>query len=212
MIEEPPTSGDSQGTPIGTPFSMDSFVSRTPGESSLRNVFNVQQYNEAMVAILTRRRSPFSTVEWEEMKQLVLAANPAIEDLLITTRHMAMKVINANYRVYRSQLRDSLQESQSMIHFSTDLWTSPHRHGVLAVCVQWVDKSYQLQKALLGMPECRFSHGGDAQASLIMDVLQIFGITKVGYHVGDNATSNDTCLTSLARRLKEEHQVCWNFD
>ncbi|RKK90088.1 hypothetical protein BFJ63_vAg18390 [Fusarium oxysporum f. sp. narcissi] len=37
-----------------------------------------------------------------------------------------------------------------------------------------------------------------------MSILETFGIMpKLGYHTGDNATSNNTCLESIARRLKE---------
>jgi hypothetical protein len=186
---------------------MDSFVSSSASISSLRIVFNQQRYNEALVGLLTRRRVAFSAVEWDEMKELVLAANPHIEDCLITTRHKMLKIIHSNYDLYTSQLKDLLQESQSMIHISTDLWTSPNRHGMLAVCAQWVDKDYKLRKALLGMPECQFNHSGDSQAALIMDVLYIFGITRIGYHIGDNATSNDTCLEALSLRLKAELDV-----
>ena len=192
-----------------TQGTISSFFSRVPTDSSLRNAFNSQQYNEAIVGLLTRRRIPFSAVEWDEMHSLVLAANPAIGDCLITSRYRAMKLIDANYDLYASQLKEELQESQSMIHILTDLWTSPHRHGMLAVCAQWVDKSHSLRKALLGIPECQFSHSGEAQAALIMDVLHSFSISKVGYHVGDNATSNDTCLESLAIRLKAELEVCY---
>ena len=92
-----------------------------------------------------------------------------------------------------------------MIYFSTDLWTSPHRHGMLAVCAQWVDDSFKLRKALLGLPECQFSHSGESQAALIMKVLNKFGVKRIGYHTGDNATSNDTCLVLLAAKLKAEH-------
>jgi hypothetical protein len=187
---------------------MNSFISRTATDSSLRNVFNAQQYNEAIVGLLTRRRIPFSAVEWDELKSLVLAANPAIRDCLITSRYRAMKIIDANYELYASQLKDLLQESQSMIHISTDLWTSPHRHAMLAVCAQWVGKNHEIRKALLGMPECQFSHTGEAQAALIMDVIHSFGISRIGYHIGDNASSNDTCLEALGSRLKAELKVC----
>ena len=156
------------------------------------------------MGLLTRRRIPFSSVTWDEMKSLALACNPAIEDCLITSRKRAMKIIDANYGLYSSNLRDLIRESQSMIHISTDLWTSPHRHAMLAVCAQWVDHDYKLRKALLGLPECQFSHSGEAQAALIIDVLRSFGISNVGYHTGDNATSNDTCLESLSRMLKAD--------
>jgi hypothetical protein len=142
------------------------------------------------------------------MKSLALACNPAIEDCLITSRDQAMKIINSNYGLYASQLRDLIQGSQSMIHISTDLWTSPHRHAMLAVCAQWVDYNYALRKALLGLPECPFSHSGEAQAALIVEVLRNFDILRVGYHTGDNATSNNTCLEALSEKLKAELQVC----
>ncbi|KFA54527.1 hypothetical protein S40293_09905 [Stachybotrys chartarum IBT 40293] len=104
----------------------------------------------------------------------------------------------------RDQIKDKLAIASSPIHISTDLWTSPHRHALLAVCAQWVDQDDQLQKALLRLPECRDNHSGERQAGLIMSILETFGITsKLGYHSGDNATSNDTCLESIARRLKD---------
>lgn len=199
----------SSSTPgLGHQQSMSSFVSKTASTSSLRNVFNAQRYHEAVVGLLTKRRVPFSSVEWSEMEELALACNPSIKDCLITTRYKAMKLIDANYGLYLGQLREQLKESQSMIHLSTDMWTSPHRHGMLGVCAQWVDKNYVLRKALLAMPECQFSHSGDAQASLIMDVIHTFGISRIGYHVGDNASSNDTCLEALAVRLRAELEVC----
>ena len=84
---------------------------------------------------------------------------------------------------------------------------SSHRYGVLAICVQWVDAQYQLQKALLGLPECQYSHSGDTQAGLIAEVLRSFNITKLGYHTSDNATSNDACLESLSEILQAKHNV-----
>jgi hypothetical protein len=102
----------------------------------------------------------------------------------------------------------TLEASISKIHILSDLWTSPHRHGILAISARWVDQDYQPQRALLAMPECRYSHSGETQASLIIDTLAKYGIaSKVGYHVGDNATSNDTCLSYLSRRLREDYGV-----
>ncbi|KAI0603786.1 hypothetical protein TUN205_11975, partial [Pyrenophora tritici-repentis] len=100
----------------------------------------------------------------------------------------------------------SLSTAVSPIHISTDLWTSPFRSSLLAVCAQWVDHEYKLQKALLGLPECRYSHSGEQQAHLLLQTLEEYGIqSRVGWHTGDNATSNDTCLEHLETLLRTKH-------
>lgn len=149
-------------------------------------------------------------IEWEEIKELCLACNPDIEDLLISSRRRAVRLLVANFDLYRQQIKRLLHEAAGPIHISTDLWTSPHRHALLAICAQWVDRGYTLHKALIGLPECRHDHSGEHQARLIFDCLQAYAITpNIGYHTSDNASSNDTCVRSLQERLAEV-RVDWD--
>ena len=120
----------------------------------LRNSFNKQRYKAALVGLFARRRVPFSMIEWEEIKELCLACNPDVEDLLISSRRQGVRLLVANFDLYRRQIKGLLHEAAGPIHISTDLWTSPHRHALLAICVQWVDRDYKLRKALIGLPEC----------------------------------------------------------
>jgi hypothetical protein len=183
------------------PF-LSSMWSPTASPDAMRNTFDMQRYKEALVGLLTRRRLPFSAVEWPEWAELTLACNPHIGDRLITSRRTAVRTVVSNYEFYTNQIKSSLATASSPIHIATDLWTSPHRHAMLAVCAQWVDKDYKLQKALLGLPECRYSHSGEQQAELILKVLENFGIlSNLGWHTGDNATSNETCLEFIRKRL-----------
>jgi hypothetical protein len=127
---------------------------------------------------------------------------------LLPSRPAAMRHISANFDLYRTRLRSILESSISVVHFSSDLWTSPHRHGILALCARWVDADLKPRRALLGMPECRVSHSGEHQAKLMLEVLEIYDLPRrLGYHTSDNATSNDTCLKHLSRLLKEKHNV-----
>jgi hypothetical protein len=179
-----------------------------PSISSLRRTFNRDAYKEALIGLITRRRVAFTCVEWPEMQALLLAANPECSDYLIESRRSLVRLMAANYVLYRDQLRDILKLANSPIHLQTDIWTSPHRKGLLAICAQWVNRDYKLQKALLGLIELPGDHSGASQADLIYGVLKKYDITSnVGWHTGDNATSNDTCLESLASRLLAEHQV-----
>jgi hypothetical protein len=102
---------------------IDSYIVSRPSQAALRNCFNKQAYIEAVVGLLTRRRLPFSAVEYSELRDLALACNPAIGGLLINDRKQAMGYINSNYSLYSSQLAESLQTTQSEIHISSDLWT-----------------------------------------------------------------------------------------
>lgn len=191
---------------------IDAFFPSRPSDASLRRMFDRDRYFDAIISLITRRRLAFSAITWDEMQEVMLAANPAIEDLLVTSRGSLMRLIDATYDLYSSQLLATLEGAASKIHISSDLWTSPHRHGILAISARWVDKEYQPRRALLAMPECRYSHGGETQASLIMDTLERYGIaSKVGYHIGDNATSNDTCLSYLSLRLREDYGVGYLF-
>ena len=90
----------------------------------------------------------------------------------------------------------------SSIHISSDLWSSPNRHSLLGVTAQWVDVKCELQTALLALPECRYTHSGEHQARLLLQVLDTYSIaSKIGWHTGDNATSNDTTLQHLESLL-----------
>ncbi|KAJ3454778.1 hypothetical protein MRS44_013378 [Fusarium solani] len=190
---------------------IDAFFPSRYSDVSLRRMFDRDRYLDAIISLITRRRLAFSAITWDEMQEIMLAANPAIEDLLVTNRSALMRLIDATYELYSSQLMATLEASISKIHILSDLWTSPHRHGILAISARWVDQDYQPRRALLAMPECRYSHSGETQASLIIDTLAKYGIaSKVGYHVGDNATSNDTCLSYLSRRLREDYGLTFD--
>jgi len=202
------TEQDSEVTGPSKQPRMDAFFHHRPSDASLRRIFDRQKYIESVVALLTRHRLPFSAVKWDALQDIVLACNPAIKDLLLTSRDAAMRHITASFDLYRSQLKAKLQAAVSKIHFSTDLWTSPHRHGILAVCARWVDSGYRLKRALLSMPECRYSHSGERQAALMAETIEFYGVaSQIGYYTGDNASSNDTCLTHLSQILRDKYGV-----
>lgn len=80
----PMSSAQSSRSTLALTRDISTIFTPIPSSNSLRNSFNQQAYREAIIGLLTRRRMPFSAVEWSEMKDLALACNPAIEDLLIT--------------------------------------------------------------------------------------------------------------------------------
>jgi hypothetical protein len=42
------------------------------------------------------------------------------------------------------------------------------------------------------------------------EAIEEYGIAKqIGYHTGDNATSNDTCLKHLSQMLQDKYSACY---
>lgn len=105
---------------------IDDFFPTRYSDVSLRRIFDRDRYLDAIISLITRRRLAFSAITWDEMQEIMLAANPAIEDLLVTNRCALMRLINATYEIYPSQLMATLEASVSKIHISSDLCSAPN--------------------------------------------------------------------------------------
>lgn len=174
----------------------------------LRISFNREHFLELQSLLIVRRRLPFTIVSWPEYRALILSANPAIEDLLISSPTTIATYIRRSYSYFREGIKEKLQKAKSCIHFSSDMWSSPNRKGFLGVTAQWVDETYTLQKALLGMPEVQFDHSGAHQSHHLLNLIRCYEIyDNLGYFISDNASSNDTCMRALSKGLQDEFEV-----
>jgi hypothetical protein len=77
------------------------------------------------------------------LQDLILAANPAVKDMLISTRSAVMRVITATFDLYHLQLKARLEGVVLKVYISSNLWTSLYRYSLLAICVRWVDEDYK---------------------------------------------------------------------
>lgn len=184
------------------------FERSTDMHEQLRISFNREHFLELQTLLIVRRRLPFTIVSWPEYRALILCANPAIEDLLISSPTTVAAYIRRSYSYFREGIKEKLHKAKSCIHFSSDMWSSPNRKGFLGVTAQWVDEAYTLQKALLGMPEVQFDHSGAHQSRHLLNLIRWYEIhDNLGYFVGDNASSNDTCMRALSKGLRDEFGV-----
>lgn len=131
-----------------------------------------------------------------------MSINQEVEDFLIELHTMVPIRIERSFITHRKTITARLQGAVSQIHYGIDLWSSPNRKSFLGICAQFVDNEYKLQKALLALPQVRFSPSGETLASHILDTLQAYDIAeKTRYIVRDNVSSNQTCVAALAKGL-----------
>lgn len=111
-------------------------------QSILRNAIQLDTFYEAQIQLITRRRLPLNCVSWPEYQALLCAINPRAEEILIQSGTTVLAHIGQSYAVHRENIKAQLQAAKSQIHFSIDLWSSPHRKAFLGICGQWVDARY----------------------------------------------------------------------
>jgi hypothetical protein len=69
----------------------------------------------------------------------------------------------------------------------------------------FLDKNLKVQSHLIGMRRVYGAHSGENIAEAMIPVLQDFDIApRLGYFIGDNHGSNDTCLRAICRKLRPD--------
>ncbi|KAM3502352.1 hypothetical protein MY11210_009096 [Beauveria gryllotalpidicola] len=105
-------------------------------ESILRNTIQLDAFYEAQIQLITRRRLPLNYVSWPEYQALLCAINPRAEEVLIQSGTTIFAHIKRSYLLHQEAIKSQLQAAKSKVHFSIDLWSSPHRKAFLGICGQ----------------------------------------------------------------------------
>jgi hypothetical protein len=179
--------------------------------NTLQNVINFDALREAQMLLTARRHIPLNFVTWPEYQAILMAINPAVEEFLTDSGNTVAADLDRAYTAHQQSIKKRLKFARSRIHFSMDMWSSPHRKAFIAVHVQWVDENYIPRKALLGLPNLRRSHAGAAMTPCLMKIIQKYHLARrIGYFTGDNDAKNDTCLRQLAEDLSRECDVTFD--
>jgi hypothetical protein len=132
---------------------------------------------------------------------------------MITTTHseIALRVEEA-WNTHKDIVRRELQAAISQIHISLDIWTSPNRWLLLAICAHFTTHYYKRQKALLALQRVP-GHGGEDQFSVLLPVLKDYGIVqKLGAIIADNAPPNNVLCRTIETHLDIEYKIKWKAD
>lgn len=173
-----------------------------------KRILHKKAIQEALVRLIVRYDLPFRAVQWPELHTLLQLINPAAT--VMTSHSTVCRLISSSWDTASDLLRQRLQAALSPIHIAADVWTSPNRYLFLGICAQFVDyEDRRLKKVLLALRPI-LTHRGFEQASEISQVLQKYSISKkLGYFIGDNATSNDVLCRTLSQSLAQE-DIDWN--
>ncbi|KAJ0132744.1 Uncharacterized protein HZ326_24178 [Fusarium oxysporum f. sp. albedinis] len=90
-------------------------------ELVLREAYDRPRHLQALLALCARRRLPLNAIEWPELHDLLLSANPEISGLTQFSRRTFTHALVLNYERYHQILQNNIQEAIRDIHISTDI-------------------------------------------------------------------------------------------
>jgi hypothetical protein len=178
----------------------------------LENSINQDALTEALVTLIVVHNLSFCAVEWPAFHTFCQVLNAACEGKITTCHKSLRNKVGESFQKHKDSLRTVLQAALSHIHISLDIWTSPNRWLILAICAHFTSCDHKKEKALLALKKVS-GHSGDNQFSILLPVLQDYGIElKLGAIVADNASPNNVLCRMIEKHMWDTHKREWLAD
>ncbi|GJX18977.1 zinc finger BED domain-containing protein RICESLEEPER 2-like protein [Tanacetum coccineum] len=140
---------------------------------------------------------PFKTVEHEGFRDFVNMLQPQFQ---IPSRATITRDCMDLYVSEFESLKKYFAKTKQRVSLTTDLWSSRQNLSYMCLTAHFIDREWTMHKRILNFCPVS-SHSGDIIGKYIEKSLLDWGIDKVLTITVDNASSNDTCLRYLKRRL-----------
>lgn len=154
---------------------------------------------------------PFSMVESPGFKYFMSVVAPHFHQISRTT---IQRDTLSQYKKHKLIVHEELQCAPGRISFTTDNWRSEHTGDeFMCITAHWIDRQWKLQKRIIKFGALSPSLDG---ASLADEVLLSLGDWKISEKVFcftvDNASYNDTMISSLKRHLLRKNSLMLRGD
>jgi hypothetical protein len=178
----------------------------------LEDAINQDALTEALVSLIVVHNLSFSSVEWPAFHTFCQVLNPTCEGKITTSHSVVRTRVKEAFQKHKDTVQKALQAALSHIHISLDIWTSPNRWLILAICIHFTSYDYKKEKALLALKKVP-GHSGDDQFSILLPVLQDYGIElKLGAIIADNASPNNVLCRTIEKYIWDTHKKEWLAD
>ncbi|XP_019172108.1 PREDICTED: zinc finger BED domain-containing protein RICESLEEPER 2-like [Ipomoea nil] len=129
--------------------------------------------------------------------QFILVCCPRFK---IPSRWTISRDINLIYEEERLKLKCMFRGNTQRVSITTDTWTSIQRINYMVVTAHFIDEEWRLNKKIISFVPVT-SHKGESVAKSLENCLLDWGIRNVYTITVDNASSNDTALGFLKKKL-----------
>ncbi|EXU95447.1 reverse transcriptase domain protein [Metarhizium robertsii] len=165
----------------------------------LRRVLDKEGIAEKLIRLLASNNQSLRSVEWKEFIEFSNTLNPFASEIL-PDRRQAKETLVSIHRKYKRRVMRRLRNSLSKIHFSVDIWSSPTRTNLQAICCHFLDeKTRKVTKACLALANHPEQYRAEEQTDAFLRVIKEYNIShnRIGAFISDNHGSNDKMIRIL---------------
>ncbi|KAF7841239.1 zinc finger BED domain-containing protein RICESLEEPER 2-like [Senna tora] len=171
------------------------------GPNLVPYTYNQEECCKALAEFVICDEQPFRVVEGHGFRKYSNRLEPRFP---VPSR---VTVARDCYKLFieeSKKLKAFLKKSCMRVCLTTDTWTSVQNFNYMCLTAHFIDENWRLQKRILNFCIIE-NHRGDTIGKAIEKCLLGWGIEKVFSITVDNASSNDTAVAYLKKRLKN-----WN--
>ncbi|XP_019178818.1 PREDICTED: zinc finger BED domain-containing protein RICESLEEPER 2-like [Ipomoea nil] len=160
-------------------------------------VFDQDLIRRALAEMIILDELPFRIVEEQGFRKFVLVCCPRFK---ISSRWTISRDIFKIFSDERVNLKKFFRTSSQRVSITTDTWTSVQRINYMCITAHFIDSEWKLQKKIISFVLI-YSHKGEIIAKALESCLLDWGLKSVFSVTVDNASSNDTALGFLKKKL-----------
>ncbi|XP_031106503.1 zinc finger BED domain-containing protein RICESLEEPER 2-like [Ipomoea triloba] len=160
-------------------------------------VFSQDSIRRALIEMIIIDELPFIFVEGQGFKRFIAVACPRFK---IPSRWTVSRDIHVIYEEEKLKLKCLFRGNTQRVSITTDSWTSIQRINYMVVTAHFIDEDWKLHKKIISFIPVT-SHKGQYIAKALENCLLEWGLRNVFTVTVGNASSNDTALGFLKRKL-----------
>jgi hypothetical protein len=149
-----------------------------------------------------------NVIECREFRDLLLLLRSDLQDRDIPHRTKLRETIIEAWESHFKALKLDLADAVGKVSFTADLWSDKNLRSYICITAHWIarnkrSKQLELKTALIAFHNVTGKHDGANLAAVVLQLLDRAGITAlIGWFTLDNASNNDTFVSSLEALLK----------
>ncbi|KAL6564576.1 hypothetical protein OROMI_016026 [Orobanche minor] len=168
------------------------------GSALVHHTYNPKKCEMRLVEYVIIDEVSFRAVEGKGFVNLLHELQPKF---VIPNRKKVAGMVFELFLLEKAKLQSVI--SGHRVSITTDTWTSIQNINYMVITAHFLDSDWKLHKRIINFTKIT-SHIGEEIGKLVEVCLRDWGIEKLFSIVVDNASSNDTAIDYLKKRMKSE--------